>query len=354
MSAAPSLLKAMKISVEIVGGPSSGTTLAFDKGHVTIGRGPENDIIIGQDTKISRQHAEFIVTLQQVILKNLSQKNQISVDGELTQEKALRPGAVIRLGESELRIQFEPPVRENKPVTQMSVTSTKNLSPASGMTSSHPTPWQRSHEVMQSQSEVPGFVSSAARPAEVSYQARPVPNESSRTKFYIVVVVVLLAGYWLFQEQKQKRKEVKLRDSVTTELAITNSQNEIEKTQKEIDRKGFDTTQYKLAQEQYLRGFRDYRQGQFVRAMEAFQAALSFFPTHELSRKYYILAKRKFDEQVQFNMIQGKRYYGLQNYRLCMSHYSNVIKMKKDERDPVRREALQYYRECELNMREKF
>lgn len=354
MSAAPSLLKAMKISIEIVGGPSSGTTLAFDKAHLTIGRGPENDIIIAQDTKISRQHAEFVVTLQQVILKNLSQKNQISVDGELTQEKTLRPGAVIRLGESELRIQFEPPVKENKPVPHVTSTVTKSVAPVAGAIPAQPATWQRSHEMMHTQSETPGFVSSSVRPAEMSYQVRPTSNDSSRTKFYIIVVVVLLAGYWLFQDQKQKRKEVKLRDSVTTELAITNSQNEIEKTQKEIDRKGFDTTQYKLAQEQYLRGFRDYRQGQFVRAMEAFQAALSFFPTHELSRKYYILAKRKFDEQVQFNMIQGKRYYGLQNYRLCMSHYSNVIKMKKDERDPVRREALQYYRECELNMREKF
>lgn len=188
-----------------------------------------------------------------------------------------------------------------------------------------------------------------ARPARM-----PSQGGDSRLRLYIVIGLVLAGAAWLSQSQIAKRKELKLRDTVSTEIAINESQNEYEKTLKDLERRGQDTIQYKLAQEQYLRGFRDYRQGQYMRAMEEFQAALSFFPNHDLSRKYYTLAKRRFDEQVQQNMIQGKRYYGISNYRLCMGYYSNVIKMKKDDRDPIRREAKQYYDECELKMRGKF
>ena len=94
---------------------------------------------------------------------------------------------------------------------------------------------------------------------------------------WIVVGVVVAFGAYLANDKINKRKSIKLRDSVATETAINDSQTEYDKATKEIEKRGEDTIQYKLAQEQYLKGFRDYRQGQYARAMEEFQAALSFF-----------------------------------------------------------------------------
>lgn len=387
MSAAP-LLKVLNVSIEVVKGPNAGQSHDFEKAQISLGRGPENDLIFAQDVKISRQHIELIVSMNQVIVRNLSQKNPISVDGEVVNEKSIRPGGTIRFGETELKVNFERPAEakanlsvvpqatvgalkpmgslQNAPVA--TAPAQASFPPVPGVNAQAPASFT-SNAMTQPQSQAVGMPQQGGGVGAWNQQSpagarsvgaggstyRPPSAGGGRFKLYAIVGVIVLGGAYLFsQDQIRKRREVKLRDVVSTEVAITESQSEYDKAMKEIEKKGQDTIQYRLSQEQYLRGFRDYRQGQYVRAMEEFQAALSFYPNHELARKYYTLAKRKFDEQIQFNMIQGKRYYGVRNYRLCMGYYSTVIKMKKDERDPIRREALQYHNECEIKLRGKY
>lgn len=374
MSAAQQLLKVLKVSLEITKGPLAGQKFDFEKGSISIGRGPENDVIVSQDVKVSRQHLEIQVTSNQVVLRNLSAKNPIAYDGEVVVEKVLRPGASIRFGETEMKVSFDKPIEAKPnlmavpPVGQSPLanppqpaTPVQNKSvPAPVGTPGSSVPGAFHSQVpTQHQAGFPPHpqASGGGNMAGYAQPARLPPNVSgggSRLKLYLIVAAILGAAAWLSQSPLVKRKELKLRDAVSTEIAINSSQTEYEKTMKDLEKRGQDTIQFKLSQEQYLRGFRDYRQGQYVRAMEEFQAALSFFPKHDLALKYYTLSKRRFDEQVQRNMIQGKRYYGINNFRLCMAYYSNVIKMKKVESDPIRREAKQYYDECEVKMRGKF
>jgi hypothetical protein len=69
-----------------------------------------------------------------------------------------------------------------------------------------------------------------------------------------------------------------------------------------------------------------------------------------LAKKYYFIAKRKFDEVVQVHMTQGKRYRGKGNYRLCKSSFENVMVMIKTDTDPIYKEAKQYRDECDLRI----
>lgn len=394
MTAAPRLAKVLKITVEVARGPSQGEKHVFEKELIKIGRGPENDLVFSQDVKVSRHHIEVLVTSSQVTVRNLSAKNLLAVDGEIVNEKSLRPGSSIRIGETELKVTWEKPAAESKPALSMVPASPSpapsgrapvalndmvRQPPMGTATAIRPTgqaypvspgayppagragppgaPAGQPPVAPWPSGPVPGSAAGSGAPPGVydfPTPASPAGQGSSKTMIIVIAAVVLGAAYFMNEQQVKKKSEVKLRDSVTTELNITQATSEFKKTLEDIEKKGKDTIQYRLAQEQYLRGFRDYRQGQYMRAMEGFQAALSFFPNHELARKYYTLAKRKFDEQIQFNMIQGKRYYGVNNFRLCMGFYSNVIKMKKDERDPIRREALQYYRECELKLQGKY
>lgn len=49
MSAAPQLKAYLKVQVEVVQGNQKGLKVSPDKATWTIGRGPENDVILGQD-----------------------------------------------------------------------------------------------------------------------------------------------------------------------------------------------------------------------------------------------------------------------------------------------------------------
>lgn len=145
---------------------------------------------------------------------------------------------------------------------------------------------------------------------------------------------------------KKEQERIRSSDEVMADLA--QSESAIRDLQTQIEKKGTDTPQFQSAEQHYLKGFRDYQQGQYGRAMQSFQAALSFYPSHELARKYLVLARRKFDELARFHLTQGRRYRGKNNFRLCSASYAQVLIMVKDSSDPIYKEAKQYYDECEL------
>lgn len=337
MSAAPVIVKSIRIAMSVTSGPGAGHEFLFEKNVISVGRGPENDLVLASDVKVSRKHFEIRIQNGIVRTVNLNERNALAVDGEIVSEKELRPGAILRFGDSEVIVNFEAP---------------KALSPV--RSASHQAPQAPVKSGSTPQTYQPPR-SSAESPAH--FESRPAELSSSgfnRFHLYVLVALVLGVAGYLAQETAKKRAHVKLRDSAAIQTAIQGSQEATEKLITESEKRGEETIQYKTAQEQYLRGFRDYRLGQYGRAIESFRAALSFYPQHALAQKYLNLSKKRFDEMVQWNMIQGRRYYGVQNYRLCMSYYATVIKMKKEDADPVRREALQYYQECEVRMKGKY
>jgi pSer/pThr/pTyr-binding forkhead associated (FHA) protein len=61
MSEAMKLKPQIEIKLVIQKGPHAGQRFSFSKSEVTIGRSPENDIVLLNDPLISRQHAKVIV-----------------------------------------------------------------------------------------------------------------------------------------------------------------------------------------------------------------------------------------------------------------------------------------------------
>ena len=175
------------------------------------------------------------------------------------------------------------------------------------------------------------------------------PLSNPRVRFYLIIAVVGILGYLILGDGVgSKKQEVNLRTEGDVARAIEDSANAVKELKKQQETSGQDTIQYKAAQEHYIKGFRDYRQGQYARAMQSFQAALSFYPSHELARKYLIQAQRKFDEMVDLGMSQGRKYYQKQNYKFCQSSFANVMIMVKDSTKPKYKEAKQFYDECSL------
>jgi pSer/pThr/pTyr-binding forkhead associated (FHA) protein len=85
-------------------GIASGFPLAM--GPATIGRGAEADLRI-DDTYISRKHCQLLVRDDQVVLRDLNSHNGTLVNGQPIQEKVLKPGDKIQLGQTEMMLQLE-------------------------------------------------------------------------------------------------------------------------------------------------------------------------------------------------------------------------------------------------------
>ena len=75
--------------------------VALDKPLVTIGRRPDNDIVLDSAT-VSRQHAQIRWRFDRFVLYDVSSRGRTKVNGEPTRESVLQPGDVIALSDAML------------------------------------------------------------------------------------------------------------------------------------------------------------------------------------------------------------------------------------------------------------
>lgn len=386
MSAAPQVKDVLKFDVEIVGGPHAGQKLSVAKGAVTLGRGPENDIVLSSDPRVSRQHAEIKARGSDLVIVNLSQKNFVLVNGQNIQSEVVTETSVIQLGDTEVRIHIEaptaappippppspapslpdpvvltpiapvmssprPPVFPQAAAPQMPV-----MPPAGGMSPAQHTPMPPAQPMAYGGYSAPSSVGMGPAPTRAGGPPSGGLLENPKVRFYGVVGILgLLLWFFLSPSgEKTKKDPNAFRTSSLSMVDVA----EAEKRSQElltIKKEKYDSIQYRRAQENFIKGFRDFQQGQYARAREAFQVVLNLDPENELAKRYFHLSKIKFDELVKFNMIQGNRYREKRNWRMCQSNYSNVMTMLQHRKDdPSFKEAKQFYEECTLNLEGRF
>lgn len=344
--AAPQTKTHQKFSLEIMKGPHAGGSFTFDKPSVSFGRGAENDVVLANDPRISRQHAEIKSSGDEYYIVNLSQKNFVLVNGIRVQSEKLEGEAVIQIGESEIKFKPDRPL-----VAKNTTPSFAGVKPATAPTMPPP-----------SMPQAQGFG------APQTYQAPHMPGPSmpppqapnfgggsgesilqnKRVRFYGIIVIVALVGWYLMSSGKKVKKDpnaIRMSDQVLLDM-----QNSDDAKKKFAERKEkFSTVEFSRAQENFIKGFRDFQQGQYARAREAFQVVLNLDPENDLAKRYLQLSKIKFDENVKFSMIQGSRYREKKNWRKCQSSFFNVMTMLQSRKDdPTYIEAKRYYEECSL------
>lgn len=355
MSAAPKVKDSLKFDIEVVKGPHIGLKLSFEKGVVSIGRGPENDVVLSSDPRVSRAHAEIRQRGSDFVIVNLSQKNFVLINGQNVQSEVLTANMVVQIGDTEFR--FVPPVIPQVPEPVVPQGIVPNMPPTPAILNP-----QAGAPVLRPHAPSPGMIppqpqqakSTAARP--IRAQRPPSSGMDSRVRFYGIVVIVGLVGWFLLSPSKNEGK--KDPNAIRTSMVSLQDVAEAEKRTQElltIKKEKYDSVQYRRAQENFIKGFRDFQQGQYARARESFQVVLNLDPENELAKRYYSLSKIKFDELVKFNMIQGNRYREKKNWRMCQSNYSNVMTMLQNRKDdPTYKEAKQFYDECTLNLEGRF
>jgi pSer/pThr/pTyr-binding forkhead associated (FHA) protein len=95
--------------LRIRGGPDHGTTVALSEGPVVIGRGPDNDIDVDEET-VSRRHALIVPSSRgSHVLRDLSSSNGTFVNRDRRghQERTFRHGDRVRLAGSGVTLIFQ-------------------------------------------------------------------------------------------------------------------------------------------------------------------------------------------------------------------------------------------------------
>ncbi|MCB0347972.1 MAG: FHA domain-containing protein, partial [Bdellovibrionales bacterium] len=260
--------------------------------RLQLGRAEDNDIII-KDNKCSRYHAVLEMREHGLVIKNISTNNRVFVDGMEVSETLLQPNATIKLGDTEIQL-F---------VSGLEALSVNPESPL----------------------DIPSPMPTAAK--------------KKNSLFYVYIAIAGLGLYLLLSDDKSAVVDTSLNDDSKIQTEIMEAQKITEQLQNLKYSSGKDSKQYLDAQEEYQKGFRDYREGNYSRAITSFQAALALYPKHELAKKYEILSRRKLDESIQASMQDGNRYMEQGRYNEAISSYRNVMILIKSPDNLTYKEA---------------
>jgi tetratricopeptide (TPR) repeat protein len=367
--------------IKITQGPHKGESFNTTKLPFTIGRNADNDIVLPNDSKISRNHVTVSKREYTYVVENLSQRNPILLNLEERSKIELYPGQKFQIGESELEFHWDDPVakelataKELAAIKELAAAkeqaAAKSISPIVNPVQQRPQSAKNHNSnpvnphdlvIPKNVTSVPVISGNKKINITINQSYEQPPTGATKKKArrikpknnsFLIIIIVGVALVLFMIPKKDGTRTVKknnLRSTEEIQKALESSRVNIENYQKEkrIQDDGSIDKQFESSQSYYIRGFRDYRNGQFSRSIQAFQAALSFDPNHILSRKYLNLSLKKLDELIQFNISQGRRYREKGNFRFCKSAFQQVMIIKKDPNDPVFKEAKQLFDECE-------
>ncbi len=410
MSSATAIQKSpVSITVKITDGPHAGESFSMKKDVISIGRGAENDIVLPNDPKLSRNHIKILCNQDLVTIENLSVRNPILYKDTYEHKIEPNPKDKIRIGETEIQVIWEAlpgerTVRVGAETLAQIIAEKTFVQVESKETVMSPV---MEPNIPDPLVPVPAL-NAAAKPTvenkivdfkganlgkggvpEVRYTptsggltnpfkptlATPTPintppqNRSTRKTqqresssssgpiMLIVVAVIIVVGLVMMPDENKKTKkpaQLKDTDQIATELGKSAQIVEQHVRDKHLTNDGRMERQFESAQSYYIKGFRDYRQGQYGRAIMSFQASLSFDPNHTLSRKYLNQSIKKQSGIIQFNLDQARR-YRLKNYfRLCRSAAQQVMILRKDQNDPQYKNAKAIFDECDTLSKGRF
>ncbi len=359
MSAAPAIKSRPKFRLKIISGPHQNEVHALDQDLIKIGRGDDNTIQLPRDARISRHHIEIFWTGFGFKVKNLSQKNFVMVNEKVVHEESLNPGTKIQLGETLIEVFEEGPILVSTNIEQnpsQSIQKNQSLSIAQVRAAAAAVSVSiGTSSTMQSVQTKPmePFAYSAPRKQKEKQQNYKPIQSNSRSTFYLIVAAVVGLVIWLASQDTKPKEKLTFRSSQQVEY--DRLQVEAEKLKLEERLSSQNNQLVRQSQENLVKGFRDFQQGNYIRAKENFASVLIKDPENDLAKRYYHLSGIKFDELLQFNILQGLRYREKKNYRLCRSSFQSALVMiQNNNRHPKYREIKDYFDECNLGLEGRF
>lgn len=293
--------------LRVLKGPDQGTTFILKDSSITLGRGEDADIVLS-DLKASRLHARLEYTAGGWVINDLGSANGVFFQGEYVRKFGVNSHDHFTLGESILEF-----LAHNE--------STKVLM----------APMRPAQAVVQQDRALSAQrmkVQSIAKGPEIASRGNQQKQNPMRTLLLLAGVV---AAYFLMQEPEQKAPPAK----------------KAEKTEKQ-DRNlasflppGVGKEAAKSAEQSYREGFREYREGHYLRAKEHFELALQVNPGHELARFYLKSAEKEIDGEIKSMLIAAQKATAAGRLREAKGYYETAMRaMFNDKTNPD-------YIECE-------
>lgn len=313
--------------LKVIRGPDSGAIFVVQGGRASIGRGEENDIVL-TDLKASRRHAEIVMTPTGWSVQDLGSANGISWNGQATRSSVLNTKDTFGLGETlfefmsndvaTIVLQSPAPSEKQVQAEQAGLAAQRAkivaMSKFGGLAKNQPRT-----------EGLPPVERRAVAPAAGA-------KKDGDPKKLILILVALGAAYFLMDGPvKTRMTKKRLAKHNTKQEEILNDNDE-------------DSVQIeKTAETFYAEGFREFNNGNYLRARSQFETVLQMMPTHAMAKRYLENSNKAIEDSVRLALYTGRRAECSGKIRTARGQYEHVMRLLyRDQANPAYLQAKEH------------
>lgn len=291
-------------------GPDKGKVYVLLGKRVIIGRGDKADIQI-VDTKISREHAELSLSGGTYTVTDMGAQNGIVVNDGKVKQKKLIDGEKLVIGQTVFKYS----------VTEVLISSEIALA------ESYPDSSLAKEIIKGVKVKIPPKGQKNEENEDISTGYVPIKGQDSAGKSKILIFGIVIAGmvFILMGDEEsnvktRKMSSVKSKDdsaeifSETMGVKVGKDDNEVKKKLDSLIHSGR----------------REFREGNYFRAMEEFRLALLLSPNNGQASFYLSKAKQRLDDEIRSNMEKGTQEQDSKKYQAAIVSYCAVVQIVKD------------------------
>ncbi|PIP92642.1 MAG: hypothetical protein COW00_01290 [Bdellovibrio sp. CG12_big_fil_rev_8_21_14_0_65_39_13] len=258
--------------------------------RVVLGRGDKVDIQV-LDAKSSREHAELVLVGTQFVLTDLGSQNGVVVNDLKVTQHQIKESDKIIIGQTVFKFDT------------ITVKESKDLAVV------------EDDEVEEYEEEEEETTKSKKKNAK--------KNEQKKKPLVMIAIVLLAVVFLLPDEKVVKPGDNKNNpNNIGAQDVITDL---IDKKQKEEDRE----LREKL--DTYIqRGLREYREGNYFRAIEEFNLALILSPSNGDANFYLNRTKQKLDNLIELIFLKAKQEAEALKYSGALISYCEILRLLQD------------------------
>lgn len=266
-------------------GPNKGSAYFFSDQRIVLGRSEKADIKI-QDVKTSREHAEIVVVGKDLVITDLGSQNGITVNDLKVKQHKLSDGDKIIIGQTVYKFSFV---------------------------------------------EVKDAILTNDSDKKMSAETEEEKPKKKKNNTILIIIILFSIGILLLDDGGDN-KEVKRKSTEKYKVSeMSDPLLNLQKKKKIEDQK----SQEKL-QIYFHQGLREYREGNYFRAIAEFQHALSWSPQDALAEFYLRKTKEALDKQIEEYFLNARRDEESLKYQSAIVSYCSIVRLLNNFKDDKR------------------
>lgn len=304
--------------IKIIQGADQGYTFVVMGQNVVMGRGENSDVML-RDMKCSRSHAQIYFRNGSWFIKDLESINGVQKNGKLVTEESLYSGDIVVVGETSFEFVS---AQEGTMVLTAPPRSAEDV--------------QKNILNLNIQDKKIEAISSFGG---LSNYVQPKSTqsvsgmESNKKKPLLLAIGLVVIIFVVFSEDKPKKAQINAdREKKVEELRVARDlASYLPKS---------DGPMNKTVEMFYLTGFREFREGNYLRAKNQFETVLQIDPNHKLAKYYLKNCELKIEDEISGLLIAAKNAKNIGKYKSAEGLYETVMRLLyRDQSNPSYIEA---------------